>query len=70
MLMTSEQHPQGYFVRDKVWMKDSNGHYQIMMFVTAVHNDAAQGWEYQLKDTKGDSYRGGTWVAEKDLRDA
>ena len=59
-----------WVVDDKVWLKDSNGHHSIMMFITAKRNDAAAGWEYQLKDTNGVGYRNGTWVAQEELRDA
>ena len=41
-----------------------------MMEVTAKRKDAAGGWEYQLKDTNGFGYGNGTWVAQKELRDA
>jgi len=51
-------------------MKDSNGYFRFMMYVTRKRNDAAQGWEYQLKDTEGFVYRNNAWVAEEELDEA
>lgn len=44
--------------------------FEWVMHVTEKRYDAARGWEYQVKEPDGIGYGNGSWIAEKDLKDA